>query len=116
MTYEEALRRLGGRPSRKVGHETHLHLNADGSVAVRYHATGVVTIHADGTYTLNSGGYKTVTTKRKINEFAPVRLSQEKGEWFLYLIRIGGTVRVPFDDGVRVGPKGIVGCMSNFSM
>src|SRR5439155_16066680 len=40
----------------------------DGTVAVRYHRTDVATLHPDGTVTLRTGGWRTVTTRRRINQ------------------------------------------------
>jgi hypothetical protein len=32
---------------------------------------------------LNSGGYRTHTTKKRINQYSPVRIYQKNFEWFL---------------------------------
>lgn len=72
--------------------------------AVRLHSTDVVTIHADGSYTLDTGGWRTVTTKDRINGYAPVRLGQDKGVW-----EIGFQgVTYAFNEGMRLYPNGIV--------
>lgn len=71
--------------SRKVANNTYLHRCDNGDIAVRLHNTDVVTFHADGTITLSTGGWFTVTTKARINDYLPggVRLSSTKGRWFL---------------------------------
>jgi hypothetical protein len=99
MNYEQALYLLNTRLSRRVGNNTHL-LVIDGStLAVRLHDTNIVLIHKDGSYTLFSGGYHSVTTKRRINEFCPkAGLHQRKGEWF-----VAGDV--PFYDGIKINQK-----------
>lgn len=93
MDYESALKTLKNRETKKVGNNTYL-VRGENEVGVRLHSTIVVTIHADGTYTLNSGGWRTVTTKARMNEFCPVRVSQKNYDWF-----VGGE---PFYDGIRV--------------
>lgn len=73
--------------------------NRGDDYAIRLHATDVVTIHADGTYTLNTGGWRTRTTKERINEYAPVRAYQLRGKWYI-------GAGVPFYDGMRVDAHG----------
>ena len=56
-----------------------------GATVCRYHQTDIVKIK-DGAVTLNSGGWRTVTTKRRMNQCfeewgLPFYLYQEKGEW-----------------------------------
>ena len=51
--------------------------------AVRLHETDIVTIHPDGRYTLNTGGWYTVTTKDRINTYAPVRIYSMQNQWYL---------------------------------
>ena len=55
---------------------------------IRYHDTDVVHYHKNG-ITLNSGGYRTVTTKKRINTFfeehnMTCRIVQEKCLWYIY--------------------------------
>lgn len=72
--------------------------------AVRLHQTDVVTMHPDGTYTLDSGGWKTTTTKDRINRYAPHSLYAEKQEWWY---RANG-IRYRFQDGMVVTLTGVV--------
>jgi hypothetical protein len=55
----------------------------NGTTAIRLHNTDVVTFLKNGKIVLNSGGWRTSTTKDRINTFAPVRLYQTKGLWYL---------------------------------
>lgn len=83
---------------------------ADGGTVITYVSTPIVHIHPDKSVTLNSGGYRTVTTKRKMNQAARQfdlgygvfqrdfdwfvsRWSNEHGKW-------GG--EVPFVDGMTL--------------
>lgn len=50
--------------------------------AVRYQNTDVVMIRPDNTYRLNSGGWRTKTTKDRINSFSPCSISQTNGMWY----------------------------------
>jgi hypothetical protein len=73
------------------------------SYAVRLHQTDIVTINPDGTHTLNSGGWRTMTTKARINEFGPVTITQSKGAWFVNYP--GGECL--YEDGMTIGADGV---------
>jgi hypothetical protein len=83
------------RGQRKVGNNTYAYILLDGSVAIELHGTKVVVIHPDDSVTLNSGGYHTSTTKKRINQYSPVKVYQKNYEWFLS----DGT---PFEDHMIV--------------
>lgn len=71
---------------------------------IRYCDTVIVEILQSGEYILNSGGYRTVSTKAKINEFSPARLHQSAHVWYLYTGE--GSQPVPFQDGIEVDAEG----------
>jgi hypothetical protein len=99
MTHAEATQMVLGkrnRGQRKIGNNTYAYIEHDGSVAIELHGTKVVTIYPNGLYKLNSGGYQTHTTKKRINQYSPVRVYQKNFEWFLS----DGT---PFEDNILVG-------------
>ncbi len=67
--------------------------------AIRYHTTDVVMIRPDGTYRLNSGGWRTPTTKNRMNTALPTRnISQVNGIWY-----VGDALYV---DGILISPDG----------
>lgn len=101
-TYEEADRILQGRnkQSKKLANNTYLLRNDNGTFSIRLHQTDIIVINSDNTYTLNSGGWLSMTTKARMNEFAPVRISQNKGVWYLG----DGSL---FSDGVTVDRDGL---------
>lgn len=98
MTHSEAVRMVRGKTNRnrrKVGNNTYGEILPDGSVGIMLHSTYVVKIHPDNSATLNSGGWQTVTTKDRINQYSPVRVYQRDYQWYLN----DGT---PFKDGMIV--------------
>jgi len=102
MTHAEATRMVhgkGNRMRRKVGNNTYAEILHDGTVAIKLHSTYVVKIHPDNTYTLNSGGWQTVTTKDRINQYSPRRVYQRKYQWFVNI----NDKEYPFMDGMVVG-------------
>ena len=87
------------------------------TLSVILHKTCIVETAPDGRITLNSGGYQTVTTKARINEFLDLantgwKVSQVKGVWHLYhyavedLAGAGSNVDVDaiFHDGIAIEP------------
>ena len=81
-------------------------------VTVKYHKTVVFTwnkIH--DRVRLNSGGWKTVSTKTRMNQAAnqfglPFRVYQSKGDWFVGFNLAAEHVRkaLPFEDGMMFNP------------
>jgi hypothetical protein len=98
LTYDAAIALLGNRPTKKVDNNTTIRKVGD-SVAVRLHETDVVIIRSDGNYVLNSGGYRTATTKDRINNYSPASVHQAKRKWYL-------GKDTPFVDGMVVDANG----------
>src|SRR5687767_4430618 len=83
-SYSEAAAFLGRKASRPLpGRSTRMERRGDAAIAVRYHDTDIVTFWGDGSLTVNSGGFRTVTTKARINEYTPIRVSQKRGLWYV---------------------------------
>ena len=102
MTHSEAVSMVRGKrnkDSRKIGNNTYAEILPCGSVGILLHSTHVVKIHPDNTYTLQTGGWKTSTTKDRINQYSPVRVYQHKYEWF---VKLNGK-EYPFMEGMVVG-------------
>lgn len=104
--YRQAVEKLNGRTRRKLENNTYLERRSDTTIAVKLHATDVVTYHLDGPTVLNSGGWKTVTTKDRINKYSPVRLFTERGVWYLGGPENGWKKTHVYQDGVRVDVDG----------
>ena len=101
MNHAEAIKMVKGKRNanrRKVGNNTYAEILHDNSVGIMLHSTYVVKIHEDNTYTLQTGGWQTVTTKDRINQYSPVRVYQRKYEWF---VKINGK-EYPFMEGMVV--------------
>jgi hypothetical protein len=102
MTHAEMIKIVRGKSNanrRKVGNNTYAEILNDNTVAIKLHSTYVVKIKDDNTYTLNSGGWQTVTTKDRINQYSPVKVYQRQFEWF---VTINGK-EYPFIDNMVVG-------------
>ena len=78
----------------------------DESITVRYHSTAIVNVSVNGEITLNSGGYRSYSTKTRMNEIARLgqdgydsvfSVHQSNHEWF-----VNGDI--PFHDGIVIMP------------
>jgi hypothetical protein len=110
MDYAQANEKLGSRATKKVGNNTYLRALTPGVIALRLHDTDVLTFYVDGRVRFDSGGWKTVTTKSRFNEYAPnLRVYSERGQWYVYRIvdgRLDDSSAEPFFDGIEFDSDG----------
>lgn len=69
--------------SKKAARNTVQYWLVDGTECIKYHDTVVVMKAPDGVITLNSGGFRTVTTKDRIEEYGHVSITQRNGIWYM---------------------------------
>ena len=89
--FDEAQAYLGSRTRATLGHNTVLERRDDGWIQVKYHGSPVVTYvppkecDPQPAVILSSCGWKTLTTKERINAFCPAgfRVYQERSVWYL---------------------------------
>lgn len=94
----------GVASSRKcTGRSTVRYTTSDGTEHIKYHDTVVLETRKDGSIRLDSGGFRTVTTKDRMNEYQNiVRISQMRGEWTAHT-KAGS---FPFVDGMEFRKNG----------
>jgi hypothetical protein len=108
LTYREAADLLATARNADAGkplaNNTRLFKRGDDYV-IRLHSTDIVLIHADGTYTLDSGGWRTLTTKSRMNDYTPATIAQERGIWY---VRNGSwdDPAAMYEDGMKVDANG----------
>lgn len=121
MTFEKANELLRGRNKlrRKLGNNTYLERNG-ADICVRLHATIIILFQPDGVTMLDSGGWRTVTTKARLNEHGPVNITSERGVWYVSIpnTKYRGWEETPeetywkriavFTDGMRVLADGSI--------
>lgn len=103
---------LRGRASRKVDNNTYARIEDD-TIYIRLHNTDIITIARDGSVTLNSSGWRTSTTKARLNSYLtklnlPACISQERGQWYLFDISNGwdNAARYVYADGMTIVQDG----------
>ena len=110
--YNQACEKLGRmkdgsfRPSRKIDYHTYLKLRERGVIAVLLHSTDIVKFYPDGTIVYNSGGWKTVTTRDRMNKFGPLSVWSDRGVWYVSNVSTWeGRDRHTFADGLAYRPE-----------
>jgi hypothetical protein len=102
-SYTEAATYLAGRTSVKLGNNTWLErLEGLQFIGVRLHNTYIVRFHYNGKVTLHTGGYYSVTTKERLNQFINGRVYQKAHQWYYVRHRLG--LEQNFDEGMEVQP------------
>ena len=97
-TYTQ-LNKLAQTRKRKLGNNTYLVIRDDDGYGIRLHDTEVV-IHYKDRIVLDSGGYKTLTTKARMNEYTPFNVIQKQKVWY-----VNG---IPFEDGITLYNNGTI--------
>lgn len=80
ITYKDAKEMLQGRESKKIRYATYLH-NRGEYFAIRHHETDIIKIFPRKTV-LDCNGWKSRTTKDRLNYYSPASIWSDKGIWF----------------------------------
>lgn len=72
----------------------------DGADVIRLHQTDIVRKLPNGKTVLDSGGWRTSTTKERMNSYSGLRLWANKGQWFVSAGTPGESPAVPYYDGM----------------
>ncbi len=122
-SYAKAVVKLGKRDSKKVANNTYIRRTGLDTIALRLHETDILVWHEDGSVELNSGGWQTVTTKSRMNEFAPggwydrsgdgqwrgfrISVWTQCGTWYVTIHTLDGRSRtVHFMDHMHINVDG----------
>lgn len=75
---------IRGKPKRIANNTVRYTRGSDGATIIRLHRTNVVTKLVNGDVILHSNGWRTVTTKARMNEhLSGYVLYQKKHEWYV---------------------------------
>ena len=111
MNYKEAnnileSKKTGDKTTKKIDRNTYLIKRDDETIVVRLHQTDIISFKKNGTIILDSGGWRTVTTKDRMNKFLPDNygIMQEKGIWY---IKITNEYKkdLIYSDGIKLSKK-----------
>lgn len=91
--------------SKKVANNTLHHILENGDEVYQLHDTEIVRIKPDGTVRLNSEGWRTSTTKNRINDLQNlVSVYQESSIWYIHRGDWKTGETVPYFDGIEIHP------------
>lgn len=89
-TYADLSAWMGDKRVKRLGNNTHAErIGVDGTtrhdIGIVLHSTTILTFHDDDTMSIDTGGWRTVTTKDRLNSLlpAPLRVSSLDGVWTL---------------------------------
>jgi hypothetical protein len=85
VTHEQAEAILGTKNERRIANNTMLVRHGD-TICIRLHATEIITFYPNGAIRLFTGGYRTATTKQRMNAVLNVygvAVHQERSAWYL---------------------------------
>lgn len=106
-SYADAKEAMHNRPRKKINNHTYLELlDENEDIGLKLHDTYIIVFHKNGSFTLNSGGYKSVTTKARLNEYMPwgFSISTKKKVWTVST----PAGDFPFQDGITFNHSGKV--------
>lgn len=100
---KELYAEMGILKSKLVKNNTRITEYVDGKKVLRLHSTDIITWTADGKIVLNSGGWRTHTTKARINEYLPldIRIYQKNYKWYIIKNK-DYTNKIEFVDGMTI--------------
>jgi hypothetical protein len=87
-------------PWKKLAPQTFLGREGNNYI-VKLYATPIITYKPGDIFILNSGGYRTDTTKDRINRFSPATVWQTKWEWHIYNTK-PDEQPIEFKDGIEL--------------
>jgi hypothetical protein len=85
MTYcelESLIRGKTNKTKRKIAGNTWGEIDSEGAICITFHKTVIIRAYPNGMFFVTNGGYQTVTTKLRLNQFTPFQFWQSKKIWF----------------------------------
>jgi hypothetical protein len=91
---------LGGKNRRTINHNTYVRYDSNQNIDIILHNTPILTINPSNYFIYNTAGWRSVTTKRRLNELGPLALYQRDYCW--YIRRMDNNTDVEYFDGIMV--------------
>lgn len=107
-TKKQLIKNTGAVKGKLIAKNTLDYITADGTRKIRLHETDVLTFRHDGTIEYNTDGYRTPTTKRRINDYqSRIEVYQKSGLWYWNATAAGGWRKTHvFFDGMIIDAAG----------
>lgn len=82
QVYVGFFKKTGNKVSKTIASNVLLIDRGDGKRVVRLYDTDIITENGDGTITLNTGGFDTMTTSKRMNEFSSAYVNRKNWEMY----------------------------------
>tara|TARA_Y100000310_G_scaffold328538_1_gene396811 strand:- start:696 stop:1049 length:354 start_codon:yes stop_codon:yes gene_type:complete len=112
VNYTDADLFLKDKSRRKIANNTYLQRLSENTIGVILYNTCIVTYFKNKGCSLNSGGWKTATTKNRLNKYSPCHVIQKDYTWYVvneatlreyYVVsQMSCWPGVPFYDGILI--------------
>jgi hypothetical protein len=112
MDYQQAAEIIGGRDSKKLRYKTWLRRRDEDVIALVHHETDIITYHPDGRTVVDCGGWRSSTTKERLNNHLPHgwRVFTDGGIWYIEhmenVYHWMSEKALVYQDGVTIHPDG----------
>lgn len=80
--YESLNKALGTRDRRKVANNTYVERHEPGLLVLKLHGHSIADLHADGRLFVTDAGWRTTTTKDRLNRLLGLQVWQRDWAWF----------------------------------
>ena len=91
LMYTDCINLLGSKKSKRLSKNTIIEINDNNynTVYVILHHSMIVSLHSDGRINISDGGIRSITTKKRINQFLEAnrvgyKVIQENNKWFIW--------------------------------
>ena len=104
-TKTQIMEGVEAKESKIVGNNTVEYIRPDGTKVIRFHHTDILEFPAPEEVVFNTGGWKTVTTKQRMNEFQNLAtIIQHKGLWYITTHKdiFDPNNYTPYFDGIKI--------------
>lgn len=119
-SYQQALELLNSgrnKTNKKIATNTFLILNPeDQSISVKLHDTDIVKYYKNGIIELNSGGWRSMTTKDRLQAYSPADISNEKNQWYIQGQLFYDGIKIDSQGNLKTTKKGMAGANKNVNM
>lgn len=101
QVYVGFFKKTGKNKTKRVANNTLEIDYGNGKKAIRFHNTDILTFD-NGFVTLDNGGWKTKTTKERINAYlpSPYWIEQKNYEWYVHIGENGE--KLPYNNGIKL--------------
>lgn len=101
QVYVGFFKKTGAKISKTIASNVLLIDRGDGKRIIRLYDTNIITENGDGTITLNTGGFNTMTTSKRMNEFSSAYVYRKNWEMYAGSTKFNDDNTITIDGHLR---------------